>query len=218
MLKTIFEPIYRSFLGRILSKLANIYAKLHKPFMVYGINDPTTGIFRKYTRISSTAQIMNDYRLSIGDNVWIWHYSIIDATEGIIIEDGVQIGAWVGIFTHGSEHSLRLLGEQFVHIPNSERKGYTRGTINIGKYTFIGAGSTILPGVTIGKGCLIAAGTLVSNDVPDYAIVVGRPGKIKGSTTDIDAQKFRDYDFSSTYYDDSALKIIQEKLLSDELR
>lgn len=194
--------------------LVTSYARFHKPFMVYGFIDPATRRFRKYTRISSSVHIMNRKALTIGDDVWVWHHTILDATEGLVIEDGVQIGAWVGIFTHGSEYSVRLLGRQFVHIPNTERKGYTRGAVRIGAYSFVGAGSVILPGVQIGKGCLIGTGTVVTKDVPDYSIVVGQPGKVKGSTIDIDQRKFQEEDFSDTYYDTEALKLIKEKLAS----
>lgn len=213
-MKSLLETLYRSPAGRIMSMLVTSYARFHKPFMVYGFIDPATRRFRKYTRISSSVHIMNRKALTIGDDVWVWHHTILDATEGLVIEDGVQIGAWVGIFTHGSEYSVRLLGRQFVHIPNTERKGYTRGAVRIGAYSFVGAGSVILPGVQIGKGCLIGTGTVVTKDVPDYSIVVGQPGKVKGSTIDIDQRKFQEEDFSDTYYDTEALKLIKEKLAS----
>jgi len=206
------ESLYRSPLGRLMSVAANAYARFQKPFMVYGYTDPATGQFRKYTRISSTAHIMNRPALSIGEDVWVWHHTILDATEGLVIEDGVQIGVWVGVFTHGSEYAVRLLGSRFVHIPNAERRGYTRGGVKIGAYTFVGAGSVILPGVQIGQGCLIGTGALVAEDIPDYSVVVGHPGKVKGSTIDIDARKFEEYDFSDTYYDAEALRRILKKL------
>jgi UDP-2-acetamido-3-amino-2,3-dideoxy-glucuronate N-acetyltransferase len=44
----------------------------------------------------------------------------------------------------------------------------------------IGANATIVCGTTIGKHCLIGAGTVVTKDVPDYALVVGNPGKVIG--------------------------------------
>jgi acetyltransferase-like isoleucine patch superfamily enzyme len=204
-----FERLYRSPAGRLMSKAAHAWARLHRPYMVYGYRDPASGEFRKYVRISSTAVIMTPHRLSIAEDVWVWHHSILDATEGLSIGEGCQIGAWVGIFTHGSESSIRLLGQWFVHIHNTERQGYTRGGVSIGPYTFVGAGSVILPGVTIGKGCLIGTGTLVSKDVPDYSIVVGSPGQIKGTTIRLDSRFFGDHDFSDTYYDAEALARIQ---------
>lgn len=180
--------------------------------MLYGMKDPKTKKFRKYTRYSSDVVFLSKKNLSIADNVWIWHHSIIDATEGIEIEEGCQIGAWVGIFTHGSEASIRLLGRQYIDIPNTARKGYTRGAVRIGAYSFIGAGARVLPGVEIGKGCLIASGALVNKSVPDYSIVVGQPGKIIGSTIVSDKKYFEEYDFSDTYYDRIALEQIREML------
>ena len=47
---------------------------------------------------------------------------------------------------------------------------------------------------------------------PDYSIVVGQPGKVVGSTIDLDADWFEQHDFSDTYYDAAALSAIQEKL------
>lgn len=211
----VLERLYRSPVGRAMSAVVRGYARLHRPFMVYGYNDVASKTFRKYTRMSSTVTIMNKEALAVGDHVWVWHYTILDATEGLIIEEGCQIGVWVGIFTHGSERAIRLLGREFIHIPNTERRGYTRGSVRIGAYTFVGAGSVILPGVTIGTGCLIGTGSLVARDIPDYSIVVGMPAKIVGSTIDMDAELFKEHDYSGTYYDMQALQRITEKLATD---
>jgi len=155
--------------------------------------------------MSSSVTVMNQDSLSIGDHVWVWHYSILDATEGITIEEGCQIGAWVGVFSHGSENAIRLLGRHFVNIPNEQRAGYTRGSVSIGAYTFVGAGSVILPGVKIGKGCLIAAGSLVNKSLPDYSIAVGNPATVKARTVDLDKRFFRKHDYSPTYFDTEVL-------------
>lgn len=121
------EKLYRSKFGLLLSITARTLLSLHKPRMIYGYRDCSSGIFRKYTRTSSTLVVMSPENLKIDDHVWIWHHSIIDATEILQIDEGVQIGAWVGIFTHGSETAIRLLGNNFINIPNAERPGYIRG-------------------------------------------------------------------------------------------
>jgi acetyltransferase-like isoleucine patch superfamily enzyme len=210
--RRLLERMYRSPLGRVMSLVPRAYAALHRPFMVYGYYDRGSGTFRKYVRMSSTVTIMNRDALTIGDHVWVWHHSILDATAGIVIEEGCQLGAWVGIFTHGSENSIRLLGQRFVDIPSAERIGYTRGRVRIGAYTFIGAASMVLPGVTIGKGCLIGSGSVVIRDTPDYSIVAGNPAVIKGRTPDLDQRFFREHDFSETYYDSRALAEIRGTL------
>jgi acetyltransferase-like isoleucine patch superfamily enzyme len=211
----LLEKMYRSPLGRIMSMVASGYGKLQRPFMVYGFRDPVSGSFRKYTRMSSSVFINCRETLSVADKVWVWHYSILDAAEGLTLEEGCQIGAWVGLFTHGSEIAIRLLGPRFVDIHNTQRAGYTRGAVRIGAYTFVGAGSSVLPGVNVGKGCLIGAGSLVTKDVPDYSIVVGSPAQVKGSTVDLDKKFFKDDDFSDTYYDKQALSLIQQKLAAE---
>ena len=54
---------------------------------------------------------------------------------------------------------------------------------------WIGAGATILPGVCIGKHAVVGAGSVVTRDVPDYAVVVGSPAKVVRT---LDAEKFKD--------------------------
>lgn len=63
----------------------------------------------------------------------------------------------------------------FVHIsPNAS----VAGNVEVGEGTHIGIGSTVIQGIKIGKWATIGAGAVVIKDVPDYAIVVGVPGKI----------------------------------------
>jgi acetyltransferase-like isoleucine patch superfamily enzyme len=50
--------------------------------------------------------------------------------------------------------------------------------IIIKKGAWIGAGASILPGVTVGKYAIVGAGAIVTKDVPDYAVVVGIPAKV----------------------------------------
>ena len=208
----ILELLYKTGLGRLLSKVVRIFAVLHRPFMVYGFVDPDTKAFRKWTRMGSTVTIMNRARLTVGDHVWVSHYSILDATEGLCIGEGCQIGAWVGIFTHGSENAIRLLGRKFIDTPNAERAGYTRGKVSIGAYTYIGARSIVLPGVQIGKGCLIGAGSIVNKNIPDFSIITENSGIKQARTVDLDRRFFKTRDYSETYYDPDALAEIKKKM------
>ena len=52
------ERMYRSPLGRVMSGVARLWGRLHRPFMVYGYHDLGARTFRKYTRMSSTVVIM----------------------------------------------------------------------------------------------------------------------------------------------------------------
>jgi len=50
--------------------------------------------------------------------------------------------------------------------------------VHIGKGAWVGAGSTILPGVTVGKHAIVGAASVVTKDVPDYAVAVGNPARV----------------------------------------
>lgn len=120
------RKIYLSPAGRVLSLMMRVAARFKRPFMVYGYHDRVSRKFRKLTRISSSAVLGDADRIAVGDNVWVWHHTIIDGSNGVTIGDGTQVGAWVGIFSHGSHLAVRLHGEGYIAVPREQRKGYTR--------------------------------------------------------------------------------------------
>ena len=67
----------------------------------------------------------------------------------------------------------------------------------------------------MGKGCLIGTGTLVAQDVSDHSVFVGWPGKVRGSTMDLDRRQFQKMDYSATYYDQDALAKILGDCVAD---
>jgi len=83
---------------------------------------------------------------------------------GITIDDDVQIAANVQLISNN-------------HDPY-ERNVITCRPVHICKGAWIGAGSTILPGVTIGKHAIVGAASVVTKPVPDYAVAVGNPAKV----------------------------------------
>lgn len=204
--RPMLRQLYLSPLGSVISMVLRAIAAFKKPFMVYGYKDRVSGRFRKFTRISSSAIIDDRQTVAIEDHVWIWHHTIIDGSNGVTIGKGAQIGAWVGIFSHGSERAVRLYGESYITVDRDDRKGYTRGSVVIGEYSFIGAQAIILPGVTIGKGALVAAGAVVSSNVPDYGIARGSPAKVVGDTRKLDEKFWDDPEIQRTYYDSPGMK------------
>jgi sugar O-acyltransferase (sialic acid O-acetyltransferase NeuD family) len=99
---------------------------------------------------------------------------------GATINVDVKIGSHVIVNTNASvDHDCIL--EDFVHVsPNVALSG---GVI-IGEGTHIGIGACIIPGVKIGKWVIVGAGAVILKDIPDYAVVVGNPGKIIKNTFD----------------------------------
>lgn len=184
----------------------NVIAIFTRPFMVYGYWNAVQRRFHKLTRISSTVTILSKKNADIGEGCWVWHHSIIDATGHVKIGDYCQIGAWVGIFTHSSHLSVRMLGKDYIHQSATDRLGYVVKPVEIGAYSFIGAQAIILPGVKIGKGCLISAASVVYKDVPDFSIAKGNPAEVVGSVFDMDKKFIDTPDLQSSYFDWHALK------------
>ena len=170
------------------------------PFMIYGYYNYCSKKFNYKTRISNTVKIINNKSADIADGVWIWHHSIIDASGGLKIGEGVQIGAWVGLFTHSSHNAIRLNGSKYFEQNTDERIGYVSEQIEIGAYTFIGASSIILPGVVLGKGCIVSAGSIVNKSFPDFSIISGNPAVLVGNTEKIDSYYLKTGKINETYY------------------
>jgi acetyltransferase-like isoleucine patch superfamily enzyme len=202
------RKIYLSPLGFLISLLLNMMAYFKRPFMVYGFYNSKDGKFYKKTRISSSTDIGDKKNIDIKDNVWVGHYCILDGIGGIEIEKGVNIASHTCIYTHSSENSIRLLGEKFIEIPAEERAGYIIGKVKIGEYTFIGTSCVILAGTTIGKGCIVGAGSVVKGTFPDRSVIVGNPAKIVGDTENIDKKLFSEGVDLKNYYDK---KLFSEK-------
>ena len=216
MLAIMLKKIYLSPFGVIISVVLQMWGKLFQPFMIYGYWNASTHSFKKFTRVSSTAVLMDKKKISIGDNCWIWHHSIIDGSNGVVIGDGVQIGAWVGIFTHSSHIAIRLHGEKYINIDKHERIGYVRAPVTIGDYSVIGAGACILPGVRVGRGCLVAAGAVLGKSIPDFSIAQGSPAKVIGSTLDMDKKYFDDLIVQDSYIDPEILREFTSRLNSTD--
>ena len=188
----VFKKIKPSSLKRFVHvKLNRLITKVKEPRMVWNYQD-SNGEWRPRTRISDTVFMYHPERIKMEDNVFVWHYSILDGTGGVEIGEGAQIGAWVGIFTHSSHIAIRIYGNHYQEVPEQEKKGYPIKSVRIGKYVFIGAGAKILPGVTIGNGALVSAGSIVSRDVGEFEIVSGNPAEIIGDTRKLDRRYLKD--------------------------
>ncbi len=195
ILRVVIPKQIRYFLQR---KLSAIIRKIKEPRMIWGYKD-SSGIYRKRTRLSDTVFLYHPERILIGDNVFVWHYTILDGTGDLEIGEGSQIGAWVGIFTHSSHLAIRLYGNHYQEIPETEKIGYPIKKVIIGKYVFIGAGAKILPGVTIKNGALVSAGSIVSKDVSEFEIVSGNPAEVVGDTRKLDKRSLKDPTIKSWY-------------------
>lgn len=102
--------------------------------------------------------------IKIGNNVYINSNSLLMARGGITIEDDVMLAANVQLLSNNHDEY--------------DRQVLTCKPIHIKRGAWIGAGASILPGVTIGKYAIVGAGAIVTKDVGDYEVAVGVPAKI----------------------------------------
>ena len=124
--------------------------------------------------ISPPMQMVCADKVVIGRNVFINSNLLAMSRGGITIEDDVMIAANVQLISNNHEPY--------------ERQVLLCKPVHIKKGAWIGAGATILPGVTVGEYAIVGAASVVTHDVPDYAVVVGNPAQ---TTKMLDASKFK---------------------------
>lgn len=103
--------------------------------------------------------------ITIGKNVFINSGCRFQDQGGIVIGDGALIG-----------HNVVLATINHALAPSENRRNYY-APVKIGNNVWIGSNATVLPGVTIGEWSVVAAGAVVSKDVPPYTVVGGVPAK-----------------------------------------
>lgn len=113
--------------------------------------------------------------LKIGKDVFVNSNLLAMARGGITIGDHARIAANVQLISNNHDpYDLNVL---------------TCKPVEIGDYAWIGAGATVLPGVRVGCHAVIGASSVVTKDVPDYAIAVGNPAKVIKM---LDKEKFKE--------------------------
>ncbi len=144
-----------------------------KRFIDFG-KSLTTG---KGCRLEAYPTNNKDRVLLIGNNVELNDYVHITAMIGVFIGNNVLMASkiYISDCTHGfyNETSKDSSPEQ---IPNARE--YNMAPVHIEDNVWIGESVSILPGVTIGKGTIIGANSVVTKNIPDNCIAVGVPAKV----------------------------------------
>ena len=115
------------------------------------------------SRVGTPLTAVRPHMVSIGKNVVVMPGCLMMSAGGITIDDGAMIAANVQLISNN--HDLY------------ERQVITCKPVHIGKNAWIGAGATILPGVTVGDNAVVGAASVVTKDVAPDTIVAGNPAK-----------------------------------------
>lgn len=107
-------------------------------------------------------------KIVIGDSVGIGFRCLLDARGGLIIGSNVVIASDVHFITG-------------THLPDSDTFEYVLLPITVGDFAWIASRATVLPDVTIGKGAVVGAASLVRTDIEEMSIVAGIPAKARGT-------------------------------------
>lgn len=131
------------------------------------------------------------WNIEVGDNFYANYNLVILDVCKVTIGDNVFIAPNVALYAAGHP----------VH-PMSRNSGYEYGApITIGDNVWIGGNTVILPGVTVGSGCVIGAGSVVTRDIPPNSIAAGNPCRVLREITETDRHfYFKDKKFDVTDY------------------
>lgn len=121
-----------------------------------------------YWRLKSAQKQARHLGVTIGENCLIATRRWSSEPYLITIGNNVQITEDVWFHTHGGGNTIRF------EVPDYD----SFGKITIQDWAYIGSGSHILPGVTIGEGALVAAGSIVTKSVPPHTVVGGNPARV----------------------------------------
>ena len=127
-------------------------------YIISGVNMPLN------STIHIGANFFNPSNITIGEDTIVGDHCFLDGRAPLKI--GSHVGIASQVLIYNDEHDI-----------NSPDYGNSFGPVEIGDYVFIGPRAIILPNVKIGRGAVVAAGAIVTKDIPDFEIWGGVPAK-----------------------------------------
>lgn len=135
----------------------------------------TTGVGCRFEAFNLDGK--NIKKIIFGRNIQVNDYVHISAMDCVCIGDNVLMASH--IYISDNSHGCYKCGLNDSHpdIPPAERP-YFVSPVEIGSNTWLGEGVIVMPGVKIGKGCVVGAHSVVTKSIPDYSMVAGTPAKV----------------------------------------
>lgn len=116
------------------------------------------------SRVMPGMSVVRGNRVTIGNNVVVMYNCLMMAAGGITIDDDVRVAANVQLISNNHDlHDREILICRPVHLKRN---------------CWIGAGASILPGVTVGENAVVGAGAVVTKDVEANTVVAGNPARV----------------------------------------
>jgi len=135
----------------------------------------TTGVGCRLEALPS--ELINHACIRIGKDVQLNDRVHIGAIQEVVIGDGVLIASNVFITDHNhGAFDERATTEEMLRTP-IDRKWYAK-PVHIGHHCWLGEQVIILPGVILGKGCIVGAGAVVTKSFPPYSLLIGNPARL----------------------------------------
>lgn len=156
----------------ILQVLARVYKTYRDGFLLkYVMN---SWILSPFLPRKIRPWVLRKVGCHVGKGCFIGDTVIIDSghSDMITLEDGVSIAGGTRLLCHQRDFSDYFVGSDYLSL------GYNVKPIVLKKGCLVGMESFVMPGVTIGEGAIVGAGSLVTKDVPAWTIATGRPAKV----------------------------------------
>lgn len=151
----------------MLTKIDSVLQRLRHKYRLRRLILHSKG---RNVQISHGFNFHESQNIAIGDDVYIGPHSFISAIGGVDIGSGTIIGPRVTIYSANHRYEgANAIPYDDVILP---------GKVNIGENIWIGCNVIILPGVKIGEGCIIGAGSVVTREMPSFKVIGGNPARV----------------------------------------
>lgn len=164
-------------IAKFLYKIVLLIKKAFNKLIVNPIKRSLVSECGKSVYFGNNVKISGWENVHIGNNVVLGPECMFLTTKSeIFIGDNVMFGPRVSVIT--GDHRTDLVGKFMISVTNDEKLPENDLPVFFSGDNWIGANATILKGVTIGEGAVIAANSLVTKNVPAYSVVAGVPAKV----------------------------------------